>query len=130
MIVDTSAVMAMLLDEPEQAAITRALRTAAIRRISAGSWIELTVVLTRGADPILRRKLSELLELLPLEIAPVTAEQAAIGETGYRTFGQASRHPARLNFGDCFAYALAKATGEPLLFKGDDFVHTDVTAAL
>ena len=130
MIVDTSAVMAMLLDEPEQAAITRALRTAAIRRISAGSWIELTVVLTRRADPILRRQLSELLQLLPLEIAPVTAEQAAIGETGYRPFGHASRHPARLNFGDCFAYALAKATGEPLLFKGDDFVHTDVTAAL
>ncbi|MCX8477260.1 MAG: type II toxin-antitoxin system VapC family toxin [Sphingomonas sp.] len=130
MIVDTSAVMAMLLDEPEQAAITRALRTAAIRRISAGSWIELTVVLTRRADPILRKKLSELLELFPLEIAPVTAEQAVIGETGYRTFGQASRHPARLNFGDCFAYALAKATGEPLLFKGDDFVHTDITAAL
>lgn len=129
MIVDTSAIMAILLDEPDQAEIALKLRSDFIRRISAGNWIELTVVVTRRADPILRAKLDALLALAPIEIAPVTAEQAKLGEQAYREYGQGSGHPARLNFGDCFAYALARATGEPLLYKGDDFAQTDVLAA-
>ena len=129
MIVDTSALMAMLLDEPEQERFTIALKTAVARRISAGSWIELSVVLTRRANPVLRAKLAMLLELIPLEIVPVTVEQAMLGEAAYRTYGQGSGHRARLNFGDCFAYALAKSAGEPLLFKGDDFAATDVMQA-
>lgn len=129
MIVDTSALMAVLLDEPEQEEIALKLRLASVRRISAGTWIELTVVVTRRADPILRTNLATLLELVPLEISPVTLEQALLGERAYREFGQGSGHKARLNFGDCFAYALSKATGEPLLFKGDDFARTDVVAA-
>ena len=129
MIVDTSAIMAILLDEPDQAEIALKLRSDFIRRISAGNWIELTVVVTRRADPILRAKLDALLALAPIEIAPVTAEQAKLGEQAYREYGQGSGHPARLNFGDCFAYALARATGEPLLYKGDDFAQTDVIAA-
>jgi len=128
-IVDTSAIMAILLDEPDQAEIALKLRSDFIRRISAGNWIELTVVVTRRADPILRAKLDALLALAPIEIAPVTAEQAKLGEQAYREYGQGSGHPARLNFGDCFAYALARATGEPLLYKGDDFAQTDVLAA-
>jgi len=121
--------MAILLDEPDQAEIALKLRSDFIRRISAGNWIELTVVVTRRADPILRAKLDALLALAPIEIAPVTAEQAKLGEQAYREYGQGSGHPARLNFGDCFAYALARATGEPLLYKGDDFAQTDVLAA-
>ncbi|MFS2111016.1 type II toxin-antitoxin system VapC family toxin [Sphingomonas sp. Sphisp140] len=129
MIVDTSAIMAILLDEPDQAEIALKLRSDFIRRISAGNWIELTVVITRRADPILRAKLDALLALAPIEIAPVTAEQAKLGEQAYRKYGQGSGHRARLNFGDCFAYALAKATSEPLLCKGDDFALTDILTA-
>lgn len=129
MIVDTSAIMAILLDEPDQAEIALKLKSGFPRRISAGNWIELTVVVTRRADPILRAKLDALLVLAPIEIAPVTTEQGRLGEQAYREYGQGSGHPARLNFGDCFAYALAKATGEPLLSKGDDFAQTDVIAA-
>jgi ribonuclease VapC len=128
-IIDTSAIMAILLDEPDQAEIALKIRSDFIRRISAGTWIELTVVITRRTDPILRAKLDALLALTPIEIAPVTTEQALLGEQAYRKFGQGSSHPARLNFGDCFAYALAKSTGEPLLFKGDDFAKTDIIAA-
>ncbi len=129
MIVDTSALMAILLDEPDQRELLYRLRISPLRRISAGSWIELTVVLARRGHPELLDRLTGLLVWVPLEIVAVSAEQASIGAEAYRKFGQGSGHRARLNFGDCFAYALAKATGEPLLFKGDDFVHTDITAA-
>jgi len=65
-----------------------------------------------------------------ISVEPVTLEQARLAREAYRDFGKGSGHPAKLNFGDCFAYALAKATGEPLLFKGDDFIHTDISSAL
>ncbi|MDV3455918.1 type II toxin-antitoxin system VapC family toxin [Sphingomonas sp. HF-S4] len=128
MILDTSAIMAIVLNEGESEAFLRAIATAPVRRMSVGTWVELGVVVQRRhparapvVDTLLRsgRVLSE----------PASVEQAEIAREAYRIYGQASGHRARLNFGDCFAYALAKATGEPLLFKGDDFVHTDVTSA-
>lgn len=129
MIIDTSAIMALLLGEPDEAQFVRALTLAPARSIAAGTWVELSVVLSRRRDPLLLPRLDALLHVFPMEIAPTSAEQARIGAAAYRQYGKGS-HPARLNFGDCFAYALAKSTGEPLLFKGDDFIHTDVTPAL
>jgi ribonuclease VapC len=76
------------------------------------------------------RRLDDLLRVLDIAIESVTEEQARIAREAYRDYGHGSGHPARLNFGDCFAYALARVTGEPLLFKGDDFTHTDITPAL
>lgn len=129
MIVDTSAIMAIALLEPEADAFVTRLTAAATPRMSAGSWIELSVVVMRR-HPEKADVVEQILRRVGLTIAPVTAEQGQIGRDAYARFGQVSGHAARLNFGDCFAYALAKATGEPLLFKGDDFIHTDITPAL
>lgn len=81
-------------------------------------------------DPIASRRLDELLDVAGIVVEAVTEDHARIGRAAYRDFGKGSGHPAQLNFGDCFAYALAKATGEPLLFKGQDFIHTDVEPAI
>ena len=81
-------------------------------------------------NPIASRRLDELIAEAAISIEPVTAEQARIARQAYRDFGKGSRHPAQLNFGDCFAYALAKELREPLLFKGNDFIHTDVVPAV
>jgi ribonuclease VapC len=129
-IVHTSAIVAILRSEPERPFFTRLLLTVASTSISAGSWVELGVVLARRADPTLDAALAILLRLTDLRIEPVTVEQAEIARSAYRTYGVGSGHAARLNFGDCFAYALAKAKGEPLLFKGDDFAATDIEPAV
>ena len=128
MIVDTSAIMAILTDEPERPAFVAKLAEASTPRLSAGSWIELAAVQVRGNRDY-HQALEQLVAAFRIAIAPVTVEQAQIGHQAYREYGIGSRHDARLNFGDCFAYALAKATGEPLLFKGDDFSKTDIVAA-
>lgn len=128
MIVDTSALIAIAIKESERLAFLRLMDAAPIRRISAGSWIELSAVaVRRGLMPL--AWLDAAPERLALEIEPVTVEQAKIGQDAYRKYGIGSGHEARLNFGDCFAYALAKATDEPLLFKGNDFSKTDVLRA-
>lgn len=128
MIVDTSAIMAIVLEEPERDAMLRKIVTAGTRRISAGTWMELATVITRR-HPEKAHLVDTLLRSIRLATEDVTLEQAKLGRDGYRTYGRGTRHEARLTFGDCFSYALAKATGEPLLFKGDDFAHTDITAA-
>jgi ribonuclease VapC len=128
-IVDTSAVVAILYLEPEAPVFRRAFERAATRRMSAANFVEAAIVVDRARDPVASRRFDDLVREANLEIAPVTAEQARIAREAYRDFGRGSGHPAALNFGDCFAYALAKATGEPLLFKGDDFTHTDVRSA-
>lgn len=125
MIVDTSAMIAVLKDEPEASAIAEALRRAEVCRISAVSYVEAAVVTDSNRNPVLSRRFDDLLRATGIEVAPVTAAQAEIARDAYRDFGK-GRHRAGLNLGDCFAYALAKAMGEPLLFKGDDFSHTDV----
>lgn len=131
MIVDTSAIMAILLAEPEQDEFMSLIfdTDPAERRISAGTWIELAAVTTRHPYSNLAAGLDALAALARFDIMPVTAEQAQIGHRAYRTYGRGAGHPARLNLGDCFAYALARDRGEPLLFKGDDFARTDVTPA-
>ena len=130
MIIDTSALIAILRAEDDAAAMAYAIEEAAVRRISAANYLETAVVIDSSRDPIASRRFDELVEAADLSVEPVTREQARIAREAYRDFGKGSGHKAGLNFGDCFAYALAKSAGEPLLFKGDDFVHTDVTSAL
>lgn len=129
MIVDTSAIVAILYAEPERDALILSLLLAPNRAMSAGSLIELSAVLTRRGLPGAVAKADALLAKLGIEIEPVTVEQARIGQTAYQLYGRGTGHAASLNFGDCFAYALAKATGRPLLYKGDDFAATDIATA-
>ena len=130
MIIDTSALIAILRAEDDAAAMAYAIEEAAVRRISAANYLETAAVIDSSRDPIASRRFDELVEVAVLSVEPVTREQARIAREAYRDFGKGSGHKAGLNFGDCFAYALAKSAGEPLLYKGDDFVHTDVTPAL
>jgi ribonuclease VapC len=125
-IVDTSALLAILRDEPEALDCAQAIEQARVRRISAASLLEAAIVIDMNRDPVASRRLDELIDAAAIIIEPVTAEQARIGREAYRDFGRGTGHPAQLNFGDCFAYALAKAMGEPLLFKGPDFRQTDL----
>jgi ribonuclease VapC len=127
-ILDTSVIVALALGEPEYPAFLRAMDQASSRRLSAGSWIELSAVAVRG-KLVGIEWLDRAREHYTIEIVPVSVEQAQIGHLAYRAFGIGSGSKAKLNFGDCFSYALSKATGEPLLFKGDDFTHTDVLRA-
>lgn len=130
MILDTSAIVAILRAEPEAAACAKAIESAGVRRLSAASYVEVGAVIDRAGDAIASRRVEELLSVSGIEIEAVSAAQARIAREAYRDFGKGSGHPAGLNFGDCFSYALAKATGEPLLFKGEDFLHTDITPAI
>ena len=98
-------------------------------RISAANYLELSMVVDRLRNPRLSARLDEILEKAAVIIEPVTAEQAQIARQAYRDYGRGSGHRANLNFSDCFAYALARAKREPLLFQGDDFNHTDVRSA-
>jgi ribonuclease VapC len=125
-IVDASALVAILRDEPEAPAFVRAIEQADTRRLSAASYVEAAVVVDSARDPIASRRVDELIQAAGLRIEAVTEAQARVAREAYRDFGRGSGHPAKLNFGDCFSYALARTTGEPLLFKGEDFVHTDV----
>lgn len=120
----------MLLLEPEAETFARALADAPTRRISAGTLLEACIVADARGDAIGRRRLDDLIAATAIEVEPVTAQHVQLGRDAYRDFGKGSGHPAQLNFGDCFAYALARATGEPLLFKGDDFSRTDLRAAI
>src|ERR1700680_2657614 len=130
MIIDTSALIAILRDEPEAAAYAKAIETAISRRMSAANFVEAAIVIDGSRDPVASRRFDDLVREASLIIEPITEAQARIARDAYRDFGKGSGHPAKLNFGDCFAYALAKVTGEPLLFKGEDLAHTDVTPAL
>ena len=130
MILDTSALIAILRDEPEATSCARAIANSPTRRISAANFLEAAIVIDASRDPIASRRFDDLCQEARLIIEPVTEAQARIAREAYRDFGKGSGHPAGLNFGDCFAYALAKAAAEPLLFKGKDFGHTDVTSEL
>lgn len=130
MIVDTSAIMAILLREDEADEFLIKLFEYPDSRISAGTWIELSAIITRRRQPGILDDLESLIRHIRLRITPVSVRQAELGHEAYRSFGRGSGHGARLNFGDCFAYALAKDTGEPLLYKGNDFAKTDIAPAL
>ena len=129
-IVDSSAWMAILRAEPEGAGYLRLIDKAGYVGISAATYLETAIVIDGARDAVASRKLDELLAVAEVVVEPVTADQVRIAREAYRDFGRGSGHPAKLNFGDCFAYALAKAKREPLLCKGDDFVHTDLRMAV
>jgi ribonuclease VapC len=130
MIIDTSALVAILRDEPEAEICAHAIESAAERRVSAVNFVEAAVVIDGSRDPIASRRFDDLLRAARVRIEPVTESQARLARDAYRDFGKSSGHSAKLNFGDCFAYALAKATGESLLFIGADFGHTDIVSAI
>jgi ribonuclease VapC len=126
-IVDSSALIAIVQGEPEATVFARLLLDGP-SRMSVASWLEASLVVdSRSATH--QQEFAEAIDTLGVELVPVTAEQAQAARAAHRRFGRGSGSPARLNYGDCFAYALARVSGEPLLFKGDDFGHTDVTAA-
>ena len=128
MIVDASALVAILTQEPERKSFLKALAREPAR-VSAATYLETGIVVDRRRDPVISRQLDDLMNEADLTIEPFTPEQAQLARAAYRDFGKGSGHPAGLNFGDCFSYALAKDCGESLLFKGDDFIHTDVLVA-
>jgi len=128
MIVDTSALIAILRDESDAREFAIAIAQSDRRRISAANYLETAIVIDGSRDPIASRRFDDLVREAEIGIEPVTAEQARVAREAYRDFGRGSGHAARLNFGDCFAYALAKTTGESLLFKGDDFLHAGIPA--
>jgi len=129
MVVDTSALVAILLREPDAERFAVALEEARVRLLSAVTRVELTFVIEGRKGEAGRADLERLLNDGEFEVAAVTPQQAMIAITAFRTYGK-GRHPAGLNIGDCFSYALARATGHPLLFKGNDFTHTDIQPAL
>jgi ribonuclease VapC len=125
MVIDTSALVAILFEEPDGDAFLQRIVDDPVRLVSAGTLLEAGIVADNHSN---RRKgpaLDALLATLGTRVEPVTEEQARVAREAYRRFGKGN-HPAGLNFGDCFAYALSKAAGEPLLFKGGDFARTDV----
>ena len=129
MVIDTSALVAILLREPDAETYAKAMEDAPLRLLSAVTRVELSFVIEARKGEAGRIDLERLLTDGEFEVAAVTPRQAMIAIDAFRTYGK-RRHKAGLNIGDCFSYALASATGHPLLFKGNDFVHTDIRAAL
>jgi ribonuclease VapC len=129
-IIDTSALISILRDEEDASVMAHAIENARSRKISAANWLETAVVIDASRDPVASRRFDELVRAADLNVEPVTQDQARIARDAYRDFGKGTGHKASLNFGDCFAYALARSTGEALLFKGNDFGHTDIAPAL
>ncbi len=130
MIVDTSALVAVLRGEPRADELDDLLWDAHDAKMSAATYVEFGAVADREPDPVQRRRAATLVDDYGISVEPVTAEQAFVARAAYRDFGRGSGHPARLDYGDVFSYALASVTGEPLLFVGDDFTHTDVVPGL
>ena len=128
--VDTSALMAIVLREPERAGFLAALEAAVDLAISAGTLIETRMVCFSRGGPVLVAEVDALIAALRIKVRPPGENELAVAHAGFIQFGKGNGHPARLNFGDLFAYALAKSNNAPLLFKGDDFAATDVAAAM
>ena len=129
MILDSSAVVAIVLGEPGFEVFVNAIAAAPICRISAASFVEASIIAESRMGDQGIRQCDAFFRDSGISIYPLTEDQALLARQGYSDYGK-GRHPAGLNFGDCFSYALAKSTGEPLLFKGDDFWQTDIQPAL
>lgn len=127
MIVDSSAVLAILFDEPDARRHASAIMGASPCRMSVANVLEASIAVERRGGRAAADELDTLLERAGIELVPVTVEHLETARRAWRRFGKGN-HPAALNFGDCFAYALARTTGEPLLFKGEDFARTDIEA--
>ena len=130
MIVDSSAMVAAIKREPDAIQLSCAMDSAKSLSMSAASYLETSIVIDSLRSPAQSARLDELIKELGMTIEPVTVEQAHLARQAYRDYGKGSGHPANLNFGDCFTYALAREKREPVLFKGDDFIHTDLRSAL
>ena len=128
MIVDSSALLAILFSEPDARRHATAIMAASPCRMSVANVLEASIAVERRSGAMAGHELDMLLEHAEVELVPVSVEHLEAARGAWRRFGKGN-HPAALNFGDCFAYALAKATGEPLLFKGDDFARTDIDPA-
>ena len=128
MVLDTSALLAILLNESDAPAFRMALEAHPVRLLSAASLVETTIVIEARVGEAGGRELDLLVHKADIDVVAVDAAQAELARHAYREFGK-GRHAACLNYGDCFAYALAQASGEPLLFKGSDFSQTDVPVA-
>ena len=126
MIIDASVLVAIITLEPDGRLYEAGLESSPVNRISAATYLEASIIIDRARDPLISRRLDEMLREAGVLIEPVTESQARIAREAYRDFGKGSGHHAGLNFGDCFAYALARELDEPLLFKGNDFSHTDI----
>jgi ribonuclease VapC len=126
-IIDTSALIAILFEEPETETFARLMLEVDVCRLSIVNYMELFMVLEGQAKPEAARQAEALLRAAAVTLEPVTLQQGALARQAFYDFGR-GRHRARLNFGDCFAYALAKAMDEPLLYKGNDFAKTDIQA--
>ena len=127
MIIDTSAILAILFNEVDAPHYAQAIATTDMCKMSAANWLEAAINIDHRGHPRAGRHFDTLIERAQIKIESVTLEQVRIARQAYVDYGK-GRHPAGLNFGDVFAYALAKLTGEPLLFKGDDFPQTDIEA--
>jgi ribonuclease VapC len=125
-IIDPSVLVAIVTREPEARAYSRLITASPVRRLSAAGYVELAAVIDGRRDPVLSGALDGAIRATGIEIVPFTPSQARIARMAYQQFGRGSGHPARLNMGDCFSYALARDLGEPLLFKGGDFALTDI----
>lgn len=125
MVIDTSALLAILLGEAEASRFAKAIEDGSPRLLSAANLLEASMVIETRKGEAAGRELDLLIYRAEIDVVPVDQEQAEIARIAWRRYGK-GRHPAGLNYGDCFAYALAVATGSPLLFKGDDFARTDV----
>lgn len=130
MIVDSSALIAIVKDEPEAGMFASVLRRPSGKALIAAPTMVEAGVVADGLGPVWGRRFDAVVRDLRLETVAFDAQLAHVARQAYRDFGRGSGHPAKLNFGDCFSYALATLTGEPLLYKGDDFGHTDVRSAL
>ena len=129
MIVDSSALVAVIKREPDWAALSDHMKIAGRLRMSAASYLETAIVIDGRRDAVMSAQLDDVIDEIGIVIEPVTVEQAKIARQAYQNFGKGSGHPANLNFGDCFSYALAREKREPMLWKGDDFGHTDIRPA-
>jgi ribonuclease VapC len=130
MIVDASAVVAILYGEPECADFITALESADKPMMSMINHMEVAIKVDRDPDPVQGRTFDRFIREVGIELMPVTGDHLAVARAAYRDFGKGSGHRAGLNLGDCFAYALATVTDNPLLYKGNDFVHTDIRSAI
>jgi ribonuclease VapC len=128
-IVDSSALLAVILGEPDEPALLSTMIDAPRLSMSVANWFEAAMVIDARKNPKAIARFDDVIRELDIELVPVSIAQAHRCRTAFNHYGRGN-HPARLNYGDCFAYALAKESGEPLLFKGEDFVQTDIEPAL
>jgi ribonuclease VapC len=128
--IDTSAIIAIIFEEADREEFLKAITSDSVRIMSAATLFEAAIVIDGVRDSLLSTGLDNLVRELDIQIVDLTFPQVRIAREAYRSFGKGSGHPARLNFGDCFTYAPAIEMNEPLLFKGNDFNHTDVRLAI